>query len=221
MDADLLIELYPQLFHMASAGSWPSIRANGLLTTKEIVSTAGLPPAEVERILSERRPASITLEHPLLGSTTIRDQMPLRLQFLEPKLVDQTVTEWVETLNDRVFFWLLPVKLEGLLTATQYKKHEQDVLTVDTRSLVRAYGNRIQLSPINSGAALYPNAAFRGRSTFSAISDYDYVARRRARGATDAIVELAVVGGVPDVRDHVVNVQRWRGSQLLGDLPLD
>jgi hypothetical protein len=107
------------------------------------------------------------------------------------------------------------------LNAAQYRRLEQDVLTVDTRSLVDAYGQHVRLSPINSGAALYPNAAVRGRSTFTRIEDYDYIARRRARGRGDAIVELAVKGGVPDIRTHVVRVERRIGGTVLAELPLD
>jgi hypothetical protein len=31
----------------------------------------------------------------------------------------------------------------------------------------------------------------------------------------DAVTELAVIGGVPDVADHVIEVQRRRGSNVI------
>ena len=221
METERLIELHPRLFHMANAGSWPSIRANGLLATKEIVSTSGLPAHQARILLEERRPSSFLLNHPVIGDVTVRDQGPLRIQFLEPKLVDVSVVEWLRILNDRVFFWLHPDKLEQLLNARRYRYLEQDVLTLDTRALLGAYHENVRLSPINSGASLYPNAASRGSSTFSRVGDYDYDTRRRGRDLTNAIVELAVIGGVPDVARFVVKAERRLGSKTLAELPLD
>lgn len=221
VDVERLIELHPRLFHMANAGSWQSIRRNGLLTTEQIVTSSGLSGDQASALLQERRPYSVPIDHPTLGRVSIRDQGPLRVQFLEPKLEDVTVSEWLRILNDRVFFWLHPDKLEQLLNARRYRNLEQDVLTVDTRALVDAYQDRIRLSPINSGASLYPNAAVRGSSTFAPIHDYDYDARRRQRSTTNAIVELAVVGGVPDISRFVVKAERRLGSQTLEELPVE
>ena len=36
-NADLLIELYPRLYHMAHAGSWPMIQRHGLLSTTALL----------------------------------------------------------------------------------------------------------------------------------------------------------------------------------------
>jgi hypothetical protein len=107
-----------------------------------------------------------------------------------------------------VFFWLDPRRLEQLLAARGNRGRPHDVLTVDTASLVRRHRERIRLSPINSGAALYPGAPPRGLFTFSTIEDYPYAERRRHRSRHAAIAELAAVGGVPDITDHVVSVQR-------------
>jgi hypothetical protein len=58
MHRDELVEHYPSLFHMASAGSWPIIQAHGLWTTQQIVATSeGM---FDEAALTERRPHSIT-----------------------------------------------------------------------------------------------------------------------------------------------------------------
>ena len=42
MDRDAFIEMYPQVFHMASDGSWPSIEDHGLLSTAALVSLIAL-----------------------------------------------------------------------------------------------------------------------------------------------------------------------------------
>lgn len=220
MDRSELVRLYPRLFHMASAGSWETIRKFGLRSTLDLVSTSHLVAEEKQRILTQRRPMSVQIEHPEMGTVTIRDQLPLRVPFLEPKLTDMTSTQWIETLNDRVFFWLHPLKLQGLLGARMYRDREQDVITVDTASLLDSVGENVRLSGINSGAALYPNAAPRGSMTFQTIEAYDYRSMRRRRGAVNAIVEVAVLGGVPDLARHVVRVERRRGEKILGELSL-
>jgi hypothetical protein len=213
MHRDKLVELYPRLFHMASAGSWPAIRTHGLWTSDQIVATSE--GSFDESTLSERRPRSVTADHPTLGSVTIRDQAPLRLQILEGCLTDMSVREWLSILNDRVFFWLHPAKLDRLLGARRYRAFEQDVLVIDTRSLLNAHAASVRLSPINSGATLYPKATPRGSETFTTIEDYPYAERRRRKTVSDAVTELAVINGVHDARDHVICVERWRGKDII------
>jgi hypothetical protein len=76
----------------------------------------------------------------------------------------------------------------------------------DTAGLVDARHRRIQLSAINSGATLYPNASERGTRTFQAIEDYPFAERLRSRTIKAAVVELAMSGGVRDIADHIVDV---------------
>ena len=90
---------------------------------------------------------------------------------------------------------------------------EHDLVTVETASLVAAHGSRIRFSPINSGAALYPNAPARGNHTFTRIVDYPFAERRRTGPVSAAIAELAVIGGVHDIATHTVAVQRWTGPR--------
>lgn len=215
MDTEDLIERHPQLFHMAAAGSWPAIQRHGLLTTEDIVRTAGLAAEAQEALLLQRRASSTLVEHPLLGRVAIRDQGPLNLTHLRGSLTDVTVEEWLAILNSRVFFWLHPDKLAALLNARRYRGEPQDVITVDTRGLLNDFGHLVRLSPMNSGATLYPNTPARGSETFSTIADYDYAERRRRRGPQNAIVELAVSGGVPNISDYVIEVRRIQGDTVL------
>lgn len=215
MNRDDLIARSPRLFHMAEAGSWPLIQQNGLLTTEHLVRSAQLPKDVESELLEQRRAVSTRFVHPLYGDVVIRDQGPLNLTHLQGALTDVTVEEWLGILNSRVFFWLHPDKLAGLLNARRYRNHPQDVLTVDTRSLLDAAEDRVRLSPMNSGATLYPNTPARGSRTFTTIDDYDYDAQRRRRGPIDAIVELAVIDGVPDIADHVIDVRRVQGDTTI------
>ena len=208
MDVTELTERYPRLFHLAEAGSAEPISAHGLLPAQEIVSTSELDPEEQTAILSRPRPRTLSIKHPLLGSATLRDQTPLRAHILKKVLTDMTAQQWLSGLNERVFFWLHPQRLDQLLNARRNRGRPHDVLVIDTASLVGAHYRRIQLSAINSGAALYPNAPERGTRTFQAIEDYPFAERLRRRTPQAAVVELAVPGGVRDIADHIVDLYR-------------
>ncbi len=218
METEKLIELYPRLYHMATAGSWPSIRAKGLWTTEQIVTTAGLSHKDVDLLLHERRPQSVAVNHPQLGNVIIRDQIPLKVGFLEDCLTDMTTVEWLATLNNRVFFWLHEERLNGLLNARHYRTREQDVLTIDTRSLIESHCEKVRLSAMNSGSTLFPNPPMRGSTTFTNIGNFAYEERRRGRALKDTVVELAVIDGVHDLADHVIAVHRRRGSEVIAEM---
>lgn len=211
---DRLVELYPRLYHLTAGGSWPSIERHGLRSTTQLVETSGLDWARQVQLLTQQRLVSTVIDHPICAKVIIRDQSPLRLRLLRSKLIDMTVEQWLETLNDRVFFWLHPNKLKGLLSARASRGHPHDVLTLDTRSLLGRHLEQVRLSPINSGSALYPNAALRGTSTFARLADYPYAERRQSRSLADAVVELAVIGGVADVSTHVIGVDRYLGDEF-------
>lgn len=214
MEDHELVHHYPRLYHMAARGSWPSIMANGLLPTRALVDACDPGPDVREAVLGRRRTDSVTLTHPVQGDVVIRDQAPLREHILAASLTDMTVRQWLDVLNDRVFFWLHPDRLAGLLRARRYRDLEHDVLVVDTARLVAAHRDRVRLSSLNSGATLYPNAPARGSGTFRSIEDYPW-RPRRTRGPVDGIAELAVVGGVPDVASHVVRVERRRRDAVV------
>ena len=208
VDVNELIERYPRLFHLAEAGSAPTISEHGLLPAREIVSTSALDPDEQAAILSRPRPRALTIEHPVLGRATLRDQTPLRAHILDKVLTDMTARQWLSALNERVFFWLHPQRLDQLLNARRNRGRPHDILVIDTASIVSAHDRRIRLSAINSGSTLYPNAPERGTRTFQTIEDYPFAERIRGRAPQAAVVELAVSGGVRDISSHVIDVYR-------------
>jgi hypothetical protein len=208
VDVTELTGRYPRLFHLAEAGSAEAISTHGLLPAREIVSTSGLDPDEQAAILSRPRPRTLSIEHPLLGRATLRDQTPLRAHILDEVLTDMTAHEWLSALNERVFFWLHPQRLDQLLNARRNRGRRHDVLVIDTASLVGAHHRRIELSAINSGATLYPNAPERGTRTFQTIGDYPFAERLQRRPAQAAVVEPALPGGVRDIADHIVDLYR-------------
>jgi hypothetical protein len=203
---------------MAIAGAWPTIQQHGLLTTSHLVSTSGLPAEEQAALLDKRRRTSTVIDHPIYGTVTIRDQAPLREDNLANCLTDMTIQEWLRMLNDRVFLWLYPDRLSRLLGARLYRNGQHEVITIDTRSLVETHVDNIRLSPINSGATIFPNAAKRGSTTFQPIAEYSVAERRNGAKPTVAATELAVIGGVADLAKHVIRVDRYRGPSPIAQL---
>jgi hypothetical protein len=211
MDPHDLSRHYPLLFHMAEAGSWDSISRHGLLSTHRLIDLFEVEGDARAAILQARRPASVRLEHRLHGNAVVRDQIPLSEKRLTACLTDMTLVEWLDVLNSRVFFWLDEAHLGKLLGARAYKDEEHDVITIDCARLVARDAERITLSPINSGATMYKPPP-RGRDTFLPITSYPFEERRRVRGIGNAVVELAVDGGVSDIRDVAIRVERRRAG---------
>lgn len=214
MTRDELIQHYPRLYHMAFEGSWPSIQKHGLMTTQQLVEISDAGTEVRHEILSTQRRQNVVLSRSDGSRVVVRDQAPLRQVFLEKVLDDVSVQEWFEILNNRVFFWLHPERLNDLLNARRYRSSAHDVLTVDTAQLIEAHESRIELSGVNSGATLYPNAPRRGLETFKSISGFPFAERRRRYPLRQAVAELAVVGGVPDIECHVISVERRQGSEI-------
>jgi hypothetical protein len=210
-----LIRLYPRLFHMAAAGSWPSIQRHGLLSTSALATLWGS-----EEAVSALRQESVLLEHPEFGRAVVRDQKPIHRESLEEALAgEMSVEDWLAELNSRVFFFVQIESLRGLMGSPAYRNHEHDVLTVDTRSLVGAHEERIVLAGMNTGFAQRHNHKARGHGTFQRIADYPHPPRTVARvGGRRELVELCIPGAVPDIADHVIRVDRMRGGEVVEPL---
>jgi hypothetical protein len=213
MTPEELIHNYPVLHHMAEYESWPRIQQIGLRTTQQLVDACRPDAATREAILGQRRPESVNLEHPVVGTVTIRDQKPLKLHNLEPALTDVTVEQFLDLLNSRVFMWTSPERLDRLLGAAAYRRHRHDVLVLDTASIVDSYFDRIRLTGMNTGATIFPNALARGAESFMTIADFPF--RERRKRLMDNVVELCVIGGVDDVHEHVLQVQRRQGAEVI------
>ncbi|WP_051548991.1 DUF7002 family protein [Nocardioides sp. URHA0032] len=216
MTPDELIHHYPVLHHMAEYNSWPRIQQIGLRTTEQIVDACQPDPATREAILGQRRTRSFDLEHAVVGTVTIRDQKPLFLHNLAPKLTDVTVEQFLDLLNSRVFMWTHPDRLDRLdrlLGANAYRRQRHDVLVLETASIVQTYYDRIRLTGMNTGATIFPSSPPRGVESFMRISDFPFAERRKR--LVDNVVELCVIGGVDHIEDHVLQVQRRQGADVI------
>jgi hypothetical protein len=207
MNVTDLVTRYPRLYHMAEAGSWPSIQEHGLLSTTALLDLFGVTGADRHALESARRPRSVTIDHPDHGTAVVRDQIPLNPTILARCLVGMTSGEWCETLNRRVFFWVAEERLKRLLSARAYRDRAHDVLTLDTASLVAAHETEITLAHLNTGTTIF-RAPERGSDTFKSIGDY---ARRD-------VVELAVGYALTDVVAHTLQVESRQGADVVATL---
>jgi hypothetical protein len=212
MTEDDLVKHYPRLWHMAEDGSFDSIRNNGLLSTTALLDLYGISGEEREALVRRHRPECVTIRNEGLPDAVVRDQKPMREEVLKGCLTGGlTPADWYEILNERTFFWLSRDRLRSLLGARAYRNRPHTVLTVNTESLLNVHRDRIELSPLNSGATLYDPLP-RGRETFSAIADYPFEERRKTRTLANSVVELVVRGGVLDIGDHLVAAHRVRNG---------
>ena len=200
-----LVKRYPVLYHMASFGSWPSVKRLGLLSTSALVDLFEVPEPRRTALLTTQRHNSELIQHPRYGKAFLRDQKPLSEKNLSRCLVDCDSPTWYRTLNERVFFWLNRDRLFTLMSAREYSGKPHVVLELETSTLLAHYQDQIELAHMNTGNTRpFPHP--RGLSTFRSLAQYPYEARKRL-GDYSAIVELTVLGGVPQVREHVRNVE--------------
>lgn len=205
-ELETLIVDCPHLYHMAMRQSWPSIQKHGLLPTEALLDLWEVGGEVRTELTTRRRPKSVAISHAVHGQAVVRDQIPMHDHHLAKCLRDGlTPIDWHKRLNERVFFWLTEQRLERLLCAGAYRVDEHVVLKVDTRSLIEAHRGTIELSPMNSGCTMpFPHP--RGADTFLPIDKYPYALWRSKRRASEAVVELTVIGGVPDIQAHVTEV---------------
>ena len=169
MDVDTFVARYPYLYHMAHIDSWLGIEKHGLCSTSALLDLFEYKGFQRKAIEEMHRPESVTITHPHLGKALIRDQKPLREEWLVKTLTGTDASGWYRLLNGRVFFWATTKRLETMLRA--YSGASQLVLTLDTAKLVARYGNVIELTHMNTGAT-HANPAPRSPDTFQPIKKY-------------------------------------------------
>jgi hypothetical protein len=211
MDAAELVKRYPRLWHMAEIENWDLIQAHGLLSTSALLDLFEYKGKRRHVIESSYRADSVVIEHPELGSATIRDQRPMHGDKVVERFLDDLIpAQWYRTLNSRVFFWLSEERLEKLLGAGPYRERPHMVLELDTEALLERHISRVALSPINSGAIFPGGRARRGSQTFSRFESYPWNEREKQK---EIVVELAVDYSVPDLIDLLVDAQERQSRQ--------
>jgi hypothetical protein len=212
-----LIQRYPRLYHMAEAGTWPKIKADGLLSTSAVLDRYKVEGDARIAIESRHRPTKVAVGIPG-DEIVIRDQIPMEPSRLAKGLLDGITPEaWYKQLNGMVFMWAQEHRLFGLLGARQYRLLPHDVLTIDTASLLTAHSKSIWLCPMNSGNT-FPIPHFRGKDTFRRIEDYPV----KSKGGAPAkeVVEVVADYSIADIAKYVVQVRRIQGETILGEFSL-
>lgn len=198
MDREAFLEKHPKLVHLAHADSWASIERHGLLSTEEIVRRWKVPSDDHDAILRQRRTTSRLLLHPELGQAVVRDQLPINEAGLRTALVDSgmTVAQWLQLLNSMVFFF--PSAEAAAKLRAAYASDPAVLITINTRSLLHEHESRLRLATFNTGYTLRRPKP-RGPDSFMPLRRYE-----RAQGA---VQEVTVLSGVPDLAQHLVDVQ--------------
>ncbi|MBA0250510.1 hypothetical protein CR156_14870 [Stenotrophomonas lactitubi] len=211
MDINFLVNRYPQVFHMANAGSWPSIRDRGLLSATAALDILNVSGPERAGFEDRHRPEMASIHPGLSDDIVLRDQKPMPPKRIEMALPsDVSAADWYRLINGKVFFWARKERLLRLLNS--YRDFEHDVLTLDTSSLLTSHASRVRLCHMNSGNT-WPMPHPRDASIFKSIDEYPV---RPSGLPQKEVVELVIEYGVPDIKNHVVAVTRMRGSDELG-----
>lgn len=209
MTPEAFAAAYPRLYHMTGAGGWEGIARDGLLPVSALLDWHGADEATRERLQFSRRAEQVTLA----PGVVVRDNKVLNEKSLRRALTGGlTPRDWYAMLNARAFLWVNPKRLERLLGGRAYRDDTHDVLAFDTLSLVRAHADRVEGTPMNTGAA-FMRAVERGRESFVPLADIPWDEWKAKRGVRDAVVEVAVPGGVPDAADHLLEVRRRQAGR--------
>jgi hypothetical protein len=218
IELEELVRDCPTLYHMAEQGSWHSIYERGLLSTTALLDLYGVTGGPRQLIENQRRPRSVSLEHPELPRAVIRDQFPMSdsgLLRCLPKHISPT--DWYGLLNSRVFFWLNKSRLLRLLNAGTYRGEVHDVLEISTQRLLDNYFERIWFCPMNSGCTK-PMPHPRDEGTFQRIPNYPYSFWRTKRPRKERVVEFVIDYAVPDIRKYVRRVVEMKNNEELRTL---
>lgn len=211
MNEEDFTRLYPNLYHIAEGGSWPSIRQFGLESTSALLDRFEITGSDRISIESQHRAIPVPLEHDKYGSAMIRDQTPISDTKLASCLDGMTNTEWYTLLNGFVFLWPSSRRRNGMLSS--YASRNHDVLTIDTKKFFALYGGTFLVSPINSGSTLH-NPARRGRGTFVPLKSCPFEEWRRRKGKRpeEIIAEVVVPYRIAHVEEIVLKVESYSGE---------
>ena len=208
VDSTLFCDTYPRLFHMAHKDALPGILKHGLLSTSALLDLFEITGDRREKIETRMRPEGVVIEHPDHGQAVIRDQKPIGSDDRLTAALGGTATaaEWHLLLNSKVFFWVIPDRLEILRKARAYRDSAQLVLVLDTERVVRAAAERVWLCSMNSGACL-PFAHSRSPDKFRRLADYDFDYWRRRRNVRSAVVECAIDRELQSVNSFLISAE--------------
>jgi hypothetical protein len=193
---------FKHIYHLAHKSNLDSIKKYGLLSTAQLVETTGLSEKEKKQIVTQHRPKSVILPDNLV----IRDQSPMPPTVLSKTLpAGTTPSDWYQLMNSFVFFWPDRERVERHRNAHGYGGSDEEKLSLlvfDAEKIARDYGDKLFLSPINSGFAMRKAANRSERSTFVPFQEWSQTSwpreedgKQRPRSAVP--VEIAIKNRFP------------------------
>jgi hypothetical protein len=205
------------VFHLAEEANFSSIQQYGLLSASALLDLAGIKGQERIGLEACQRPVHTKLPNGIC----LRDQKPMPPQALARCVIGMQPAHWYRLINSKVFFWLEPDRLNRQRQACETRP--QIVLVIDAKRLLDRYGDKASVSPINTGNARRKPAS-RGQSTFVpyaswSASGWESEATSlgtRTRPHSHQPVELTIDGGVADIMDVVIQVQRLEPGEPFG-----
>ena len=206
------------LYHIAWGGSRPSIRANGLLSSKALLRLYGKSDDEITELMQRRRSHWVEIECPGRPRAVLRDQKPLTDAGLRRALGGSAEPwQWYGLINSMVFFWPTKERLETMISASAYENVDHDVLVIDTKSLVDLEGPDMRLSRMNSGSTKRM-AHPRDMDLFKRFEDYPFEFRRKRYGRAKAVAEVCVLDRVEKIAEAVLQVKSGSAKKILAAL---
>jgi hypothetical protein len=203
-----IAELHPVVYHMAEHGTWESIKRHGLLSTSALLDRFGIVGSQRETIEGMLRKRPIQINVPNNGEVTIRDHRMSNTKLARCLRDGLIPADWYRLLNGKVFFWLTQERLITLMKA--YADREHLVLEIDTSELLKRHGDRVMLTPMNTGTTT-PMAFPRGRNSFQPPHKYPFEMNKKKKGGEKkAIVELTVEHSVCDVSEFTIRATHQR-----------
>ncbi len=125
-----------------------SVQQHGLLSTEKLLALANVPCDERQVLLSTQRIGSLVLPDGVI----VRDQSPMPPSALAKALPPGMVpSDWYRLLNRHVFLWASAQRAERHRRA--FRTRAALLLVFDAARLLAERGDKIFLSPINSGNA--------------------------------------------------------------------
>lgn len=141
MIAAAVAHLGRRLLHVTAAENVPAIRADGLWPAAELARRAGVDPAS---ILLRRDRVQV-------GAARLNHQLPLVRYLRAAKAwLEDSPQAWAAQLDERVFLW--PEAEAKAFAASVARDVPVHALWLDSAALIRAAGDRMDLSPLNSGS---------------------------------------------------------------------
>ena len=201
-----LASRHPLLYHVAEDGALPGIERHGLLSTSALLRHFEVEESRRTRLESVWRQESKRISHPVHGTAVLRDQKPMRPEWLQKCLQDGlTPSDWYRLLNGKVFLWPSARTVTHLLHARPYRDRPHLVLVIDTRALLDDGRHVVAASAINSGNARRRPTP-RGLGTFVPVSSGQLPRH---------IAEVVVDDSIVDVMPHIQRVERRFGNEVL------